>query len=81
MESLDAKSGQSELAELNKRNTIVRPSWSETSAVDSLQIYTQLSWMKEEEISTVTSHPKLINYTDVFTGNKKGLLLLLTCQY
>ena len=48
--------------------------WSKTSPVDINQIYTRLSWVKEEQTPAGSSRSKLNHYTDVFTANKNGVV-------
>ena len=48
--------------------------WSKTSVVDIHQIYTRLSWVKEEQTPAGSSRSELNHYTDVFTANKNGVV-------
>ena len=48
--------------------------WSKTSPVDIHQIYTRLSWVKEEQTPAGSSRSELKHYTDVFTANKNGVV-------
>ena len=48
--------------------------WSKTSPVDINQIYTRLSWVKEEQTPAGSSRSKLNHYTDMFTANKNGVV-------
>ena len=48
--------------------------WTKNSLVDIHQIYTRLSWVKEEQTSSGLSQYKLAHYTEVFTANKNGVL-------
>ena len=48
--------------------------WSKTSPVDIHQIYTRLSWVKEEQTPAGSSRSELNHYTDVFTANKNGVV-------
>ena len=69
------KSCQSKLAEHYKRTATVPTSvWSKTSIVDIHQIYTRLSWVKEEQTPAGSSRSELNHYTDVFTANKDGVV-------
>ena len=71
----DVQSCRSKLAEHYKRTAIVPTSvWSKTSIVDIHQIYTRLSWVKEEQTPAGSSRYELEHYTDVFTANKNGIL-------
>ena len=47
--------------------------WSKNCLVDIHQIYTRLSWVKEEQIPAGSSRSELEHYTDVFTANKNGV--------
>ena len=68
------KSCRSKLAEHYKRTATVPTSvWSKTSSVDLRQIYTRLSWVKEEQTPAGSSRSELKHYTDVFTANKNGV--------
>ena len=71
----DVKSCRSKLAEHYKRTATVPTSvWSKTSPVDIHQIYTRLSWVKEEQTPAGSSRSELNHYTDVFTANKNGVV-------
>ena len=48
--------------------------WSKTSPVDIHQIYTRLSWVKEEQTPAGSSRSEMNHYTDVFTANKNGVV-------
>ena len=48
--------------------------WSKTSPVDIHQIYTRLSWVKEEQTPAGSSRSELKHYTDVFTADKNGVV-------
>jgi len=74
-DNFDVKSCRSKLAEHYKRTAKVPTSvWSKTSIVDIHQIYTRLSWVKEEQTPAGSSRYELEHYTDVFTANKNGIL-------
>ena len=47
--------------------------WSKKSPVDIRQIYTRLSWVKEEQTPAGSSRSELQHYTDLFTANKNGV--------
>ena len=71
----DVKACRSKLAEHYKRTATVPTSvWSKTSLVDIHQIYTRLSWVKEEQTPAGSSQSELSHYTDVFTANKNGVV-------
>ena len=48
--------------------------WCKKSVVDIHQIYTRLSWVKEEQTPTGTTQSKLKHYSDLFTANKNGVI-------
>ena len=48
--------------------------WSKKSVVDIRQIYTRLSWVKEEQTPTGTTQSELKHYTELFTANKSGVI-------
>ena len=74
-ETFDVKTCRSKLAEHYKRTATVPTSvWSKTSPVDIHQIYTRLSWVKEEQTPAGSSRSELNHYTDVFTANKNGVV-------
>ena len=74
-ETFDVKTCRSKLAEHYKRTSTVPTSvWSKTSPVDIHQIYTRLSWVKEEQTPAGSSRSELNHYTDVFTANKNGVV-------
>ena len=75
MEGFDVKTCRIKLAEHYKRTATVPTSvWSKTSPVDIHQIYTRLSWVKEEQTPAGSSQSELSHYTDVFTANKNGVV-------
>ncbi len=75
MEMFNVKTCQSKLAEHYKRTATVPTSvWSKTSSVDIHQIYTRLSWVKEEQTPAGSSQSELSHYTDVFTANMNGVV-------
>ncbi|KAJ7382720.1 hypothetical protein OS493_033284, partial [Desmophyllum pertusum] len=72
-ESFDVKTCRSKLAEHYKRTAKVPTSvWSKKYPVSIHQIYTRLSWVKEEQTPAGSSQSELTHYTDVFTPNKNG---------
>ncbi|KAJ7385490.1 NACHT, LRR and PYD domains-containing protein 3 [Desmophyllum pertusum] len=72
-ETFDVKTCRSKLAEHYKRTAKVPTSvWSKASPVNIHQIYTRLSWVKEEQTPAGSSQSELTHYTDVFTPNKNG---------
>ena len=48
--------------------------WCKKSVVDIHQIYTRLSWVKEEQTPTGTTQSELKHYSDLFTANKNGVI-------
>ena len=75
VETFDVKSCRSKLAEHYKRTATVPTSvWTKKSPVDIHQIYTRLSWVKEEQSPAGSSQSNLAHYTEVFTANKNGLV-------
>ena len=48
--------------------------WSKKSVVDIHQIYTRLSWVKEEQTPNGTTQSELEHYSDLFTANKNGVI-------
>ena len=72
---LDVKFCRSKLAEHYKKTATVPTSvWSKNCLVDINQIYTRLSWVKEEQTPAGSSRSELEHYTDVFTANKNGVV-------
>ena len=50
------------------------PTWGKKSVVDIHQIYTRLSWVKEEQTPAGTTQSKLKHYSDLFTVDKNGAI-------
>ena len=74
-DSFDVKICRRKLAEHYKRTATVPTSvWSRKSAVNIHQIYTRLSWVKEEQTPAGSSQSELTHYTDVFAKDKNGLV-------
>ena len=48
--------------------------WCKKSVVDIHQIYTRLSWVKENQTPAGTTQSELKHYSDLFTANKKGVI-------
>ena len=64
---------RTKLAQHYKRTATVPTSvWSKKSTVDMQQIYTRLTWVKEEQTPEGLSKPELNHYTDVFDENENG---------
>ena len=73
VERFDVNTCRSKLAEHYKRTATVPTSvWSKKSPVDIQQIYTRLTWVKEEQTPEGSSKPELNHYTDVFNENENG---------
>ena len=69
------KSCRSKLAKHYKRTASVPTSvWTKKSPIDIHQIYTRLSWVKEEQTLAGSLRSQLKHYTDVFTANKDGVV-------
>ena len=72
-ERFDVNTCRSKLAEHYKRTATVPTSvWSKKSPVDMKQLYTRLTWVKEEQTPEGSSKPELNHYTDVFNENENG---------
>ena len=64
---------RSKLAEYYMRTATVPTSvWSKKSPVNIHQIYTRLSWIREEQTPVGSSRSELTHYTDVLTKDEKG---------
>ena len=71
----DVKSCRSKLEEhYQKTATVPTSVWSKKSVVDIHQIYTRLSWVKEEQTPTGTTQSGLKHYSDLFTANKNSVI-------
>ena len=69
------KISRRKLAEHYKRTATVPTSvWSKKAPVNIHQIYTRLSWVKEEQTPAGSSQSELTHYTDVFAKDKNGLV-------
>ena len=75
MKSFDLNSCRSKLEDHYQQTATVPTSvWSKKSVVDIHQIYTRLSWVKEEQTPTGTTQSELKHYTELFTANKNGVI-------
>ena len=75
MKSFDLNSCRSKLEDhYQKTATVPTSVWSKKSVVDIHQIYTRLSWVKEEQTPTGTTQSELKHYTELFTANKNGII-------
>ena len=75
MKPFDFKSCRSKLEDHYKKTATVPTSvWSKKAVADIHQIYTRLSWVKEEQTPAGTTQSELKHYTDLFTANKSGVI-------
>ena len=75
MQPFDLKSCRSKLEDhYQKTATVPTSVWCKKSVVDIHQIYTRLSWVKEEQTPSGTTQSELKHYTELFTGNKDGVI-------
>ena len=74
MKPFDFKSCRSKLEDHYKKTATVPTSvWSKKAVVDIHQIYTRLSWVKEEQTPAGTTQSELKHYSDLFKANKDGV--------
>ena len=75
MKPFNLKSCRSKLeGHYQKTATVPTSVWCKKSVVDMHQIYTRLSWVKEEQTSAGTTQSELKHYSDLFTANKDGVI-------
>ena len=75
MKSFDLSSCRSKLEDhYQKTATVPTSVWSKKSVVDIHQIYTRLSWVKDEQTPAGTTQSELTHYSDLFTANKNGVI-------
>ena len=75
MKSFDLNSCRSKLEDhYQKTATVPTSVWSKKSVVDIHQIYTRLSWVKEEQTPAGTTQSELKHYTELFTADKNGVI-------
>ena len=75
LQPFDFKSCRSKLENHYQKTATVSTSvWSKRSVVDIHQIYTRLSWVKQEQTPAEATQSELKNYTDLFTANKNGVI-------
>ena len=75
MKPLNLKSCRSKLEDhYQKTATVPTSVWCKKSVVDIHQIYTRLSWVKEEQTPAGTTQSELKHYSDLFTANKDGVI-------
>ena len=75
MKTFDLKYCRSKLEDhYQKTATVPTSVWCKKSFVDIHQIYTRLSWVKEEQTPAGTTQSKLRHYSDLFTADKNGAI-------
>ena len=75
MKPFDFKSCRSKLEDHYKKTATVPTSvWSKKAVADIHQIYTRLSWVKEEQTPAGTTQSELKHYTELFTADKNGVI-------
>ena len=75
MQPFGLKSYRSKLEDhYQKTATVPTSVWCKRSVVDIHQIYTRLSWVKQEQTPAETTQSELKHYTDLFTANKSGVI-------
>ena len=73
MKSFDLNSCRSKLEDhYQKTATVPTSVWSKKSVVDIHQIYTRLSWVKDEQTPAGPTQSELNHYCDLFNANKNG---------
>ena len=71
----DLNSCRSKLeAHYQKTATVPTSVWCKKAVVDIHQIYTRLSWVKEEQTPAETRQSEVEHYSDLFIANKKGVI-------
>ena len=69
----DVKTCQRNFAEhYQKTAKVPTTAWSSAAQVDLEQIYTRLSWVKQEQTTAGPSQKELNHYTEIFTGKTKS---------
>ena len=75
MKTFDLKYCRSKLEDhYQKTATVPTSVWCKKSVVDIHQIYTRLSWVKEEQTPAGTTQSELKHYSDLFTADKNGAI-------
>ena len=75
MKPFDFKSCRSKLEDHYRKTATVPTSvWSKKAVVDIHQIYTRLSWVKEEQTPGGPTQSELKHYTELFTADKNGVI-------
>ena len=74
-ESFDLNSCRIKLEDHYKKTATVPTSvWCKKSVVDIHQIYTRLSWVKEEQTPAGTTQSELKHYSELFKAKKNGVI-------
>ena len=75
MKSFDLNSCRSKLEDhYQKTATVPTSVWSKKAVVDIHQIYTRLSWVKDEQTPAGPKRSELKHYCDLFKANKNGAI-------
>ena len=75
LQPFDFNSCRSKLKDhYQKTATVPTSVWCKKSVVDVHQIYTRLSWVKEEQTPAGTTQSEVKHYTELFTANKNGVI-------
>ena len=75
MKPFDFKVCRSKLEDhYQKTATVPTSVWSKKAVVDIHQIYTRLSWVKEEQTPAGTTQSELKHYSHLFKANKDGVI-------
>ena len=75
MKTFDLNSCRSKLQDHYQKSATVPTSvWCKKSVVDIHQIYTRLSWVKEEQTPAGTKQSELEHYSNLFFANKNGVV-------
>ena len=75
VQPFDLNSCRSKLeAHYQKTATVPTSVWCKKAVVDIHQIYTRLSWVKEEQTPAGTRQSEVEHYSDLFIANKKGVI-------
>ena len=75
-DTFDVKICTKKLAEhYQKTAKVPTTAWSSVLQVDLEQIYTRLSWVKEEQTTAGSSQKELSHYTEIFTEKTKRILV------
>ena len=73
METFDVKTCQRKLAEhYRKQAKVPTTVWTSQFQVDLDEIYTRLSWVKQEQTTAGSSQTELNHYTEILTEKTKN---------